>query len=63
VFDRALTIADFDPEVHRAIESENRRQEDHIELIASENYCSPLVMEAQGTKLTNKYAKGYPGKR
>ncbi len=57
------TIADFDPELFRAIENESRRQEDHIELIASENYASPRVMEAQGSKLTNKYAEGYPGKR
>ena len=57
------TIADFDPELFRAIEDESRRQEDHIELIASENYASPRVMEAQGSKLTNKYAEGYPGKR
>ena len=52
------TIADFDPELFRAIEDESRRQEDHIELIASENYASPRVMEAQGSKLTNKYAEG-----
>ena len=53
----------FDPELAAAIASENRRQEDHVELIASENYCSPRVMEAQGSQLTNKYAEGYPGKR
>jgi glycine hydroxymethyltransferase len=63
MFDKSLTIADFDPEIWSAIENEGRRQEEHIELIASENYTSPLVMVAQGTKLTNKYAEGYPGKR
>ncbi len=63
MFDKDLTIASFDPEIWASIESEGRRQEDHIELIASENYTSPQVMEAQGTKLTNKYAEGYPGKR
>jgi glycine hydroxymethyltransferase len=52
-----------DPELFRAIESENRRQEEHIELIASENYVSPAVLQAQGSQLTNKYAEGYPGKR
>ncbi len=63
MFDKALTLADFDPDLWDAIESESRRQEEHIELIASENYTSPLVMAAQGTKLTNKYAEGYPNKR
>lgn len=63
MFDKSLTIADFDPEIWSAIEHEGRRQEEHIELIASENYTSPMVMVAQGTKLTNKYAEGYPGKR
>ncbi len=58
-----MTIAGFDDEIFKAIEAENVRQEDHIELIASENYCSPRVMEAQGSSLTNKYAEGYPGKR
>ena len=58
-----ISIAEFDPEIAQAITSEDARQEAHIELIASENYCSPAVMEAQGTKLTNKYAEGYPGKR
>lgn len=58
-----ISISDFDPELAQAIAAEDQRQEDHIELIASENYCSPAVMEAQGTKLTNKYAEGYPGKR
>ncbi|MHA3903016.1 serine hydroxymethyltransferase [Castellaniella sp. WN] len=56
-------IAGFDDELWAAIEAESRRQEQHIELIASENYTSPRVMQAQGTKLTNKYAEGYPGKR
>ena len=59
----AATIAEFDPELARAIAGEARRQEDHVELIASENYCSVRVMEAQGSVLTNKYAEGYPGKR
>ena len=58
-----VTLAGFDPELAQAIAQEEARQEDHIELIASENYCSPAVMEAQGSKLTNKYAEGYPGKR
>ncbi len=57
------TIESFDPEVAKAIEAESRRQEEHVELIASENYASPRVMAAQGTVLTNKYAEGYPGKR
>ncbi len=60
---RDMTIADFDPELSEAIKLENQRQEEHIELIASENYCSPRVLEAQGSQLTNKYAEGYPGKR
>jgi len=64
MFDRAeSTIAKVDPELWSAIELENRRQEEHIELIASENYTSPAVMAAQGSQLTNKYAEGYPGKR
>ena len=58
-----MTIAGFDDELFAAIESENQRQEDHIELIASENYTSPRVLEAQGSLLTNKYAEGYPGRR
>ncbi|RKZ85266.1 MAG: serine hydroxymethyltransferase [Gammaproteobacteria bacterium] len=58
-----MSIAGFDDELFQAIEAENQRQEDHIELIASENYTSPRVMEAQGSSLTNKYAEGYPGKR
>lgn len=63
MFSRKMNIADFDPVVWDAINAEDSRQEDHIELIASENYTSPRVMEAQGTQLTNKYAEGYPGKR
>jgi glycine hydroxymethyltransferase len=60
---RDMNIADFDPELSDAIAKETQRQEHHIELIASENYCSPRVLEAQGSQLTNKYAEGYPGKR
>ena len=60
---RTQSLADADPEIAEAISAENRRQEDHIELIASENYTSRAVMEAQGSSLTNKYAEGYPGKR
>ena len=60
---RDMNIADFDPELYQAIQNENQRQEHHIELIASENYCSPRVLEAQGSQLTNKYAEGYPHKR
>src|SRR5512135_2092496 len=63
MFSRKNTIAVTDPELWAAIQNETRRQEDHIELIASENYTSPAVMEAQGSQLTNKYAEGYPGKR
>ncbi len=64
MFDRAQhTIANVDAELWAAIQAENQRQEDHIELIASENYTSPAVMQAQGSQLTNKYAEGYPGKR
>jgi glycine hydroxymethyltransferase len=64
MFDRSQsTVAKVDPEIWAAIEAENRRQEEHIELIASENYTSPAVMAAQGSQLTNKYAEGYPGKR
>ncbi|GMU43994.1 MAG: serine hydroxymethyltransferase [Xanthomonadales bacterium PRO6] len=63
MFPRSMTIADFDPELAAAIAAERVRQEDHVELIASENYASPRVLEAQGTVLTNKYAEGYPGKR
>ena len=63
MFPAEQTLADFDPDVFKAIQDEERRQEEHIELIASENYTSPLVMEAQGSVMTNKYAEGYPGKR
>ena len=63
MFDRSQGIAQVDPQLWQAIEAENRRQEAHIELIASENYASPAVMAAQGGQLTNKYAEGYPGKR
>jgi glycine hydroxymethyltransferase len=63
VFDPQRLIAETDPELWTAIEHELRRQEDHIELIASENYASPAVLQAQGSVLTNKYAEGYPGKR
>ncbi|WP_189609049.1 serine hydroxymethyltransferase [Saccharospirillum salsuginis] len=63
MFDTKDTIADFDADVWNAMEDERKRQEEHIELIASENYTSPRVMQAQGSQLTNKYAEGYPGKR
>ncbi|HET6472939.1 MAG TPA: serine hydroxymethyltransferase [Pseudomonadales bacterium] len=63
MFDPSMKIAGFDDELWRAIADEERRQEDHIELIASENYASPRVLQAQGTVLTNKYAEGYPAKR
>ncbi len=63
MFSIQMGIAGYDDELWQAIESEARRQEEHIELIASENYASPRVMEAQGSVLTNKYAEGYPGKR
>ncbi|WP_066016508.1 serine hydroxymethyltransferase [Endozoicomonas atrinae] len=63
MFTKDMTIAEFDPELKAAIDAETLRQEEHIELIASENYASPRVMEAQGSALTNKYAEGYPGKR
>ncbi|MBA1145991.1 serine hydroxymethyltransferase [Ectothiorhodospiraceae bacterium WFHF3C12] len=63
MFSSNMNIADFDPDLMDAIRKEERRQEEHIELIASENYASPRVMEAQGSALTNKYAEGYPGKR
>jgi len=64
MFDRTTsTLALVDPELWTAVQNETRRHEDHIELIASENYTSPAVMEAQGSQLTNKYAEGYPGKR
>ncbi|RUO26224.1 serine hydroxymethyltransferase [Aliidiomarina minuta] len=60
---RDMNIADFDADLWNAMKAEEKRQEQHIELIASENYCSPRVLEAQGSQLTNKYAEGYPGKR
>ncbi|MGL4668375.1 MAG: serine hydroxymethyltransferase, partial [Saezia sp.] len=63
MFKRSLSLDVADPEIWKAIEGENKRQEEHIELIASENYTSPAVMQAQGSQLTNKYAEGYPGKR
>ncbi|MDY0308784.1 MAG: serine hydroxymethyltransferase [Castellaniella sp.] len=63
MFDRSRTLDQVDPDIWAAIQQENIRQEQHIELIASENYASPAVMQAQGTQLTNKYAEGYPGKR
>ncbi|HLR81565.1 MAG TPA: serine hydroxymethyltransferase [Paenalcaligenes sp.] len=63
MFDRSRTLDVVDPDVWAAIEKEDIRQEQHIELIASENYASPAVMQAQGTQLTNKYAEGYPGRR
>ena len=63
MFSRQISIEHTDPELWGAIVQENQRQEDHIELIASENYASPAVLQAQGSQLTNKYAEGYPGKR
>ena len=63
MFKTDVSLAEFDPEIATAMEAERVRQEEHIELIASENYTSPFVMEAQGSVLTNKYAEGYPGKR
>ncbi len=63
MFDKDMQIAGFDDELKAALDAERRRQEEHIELIASENYASPRVLEAQGSVLTNKYAEGYPGKR
>ena len=63
MFNRSQTYVQTDPEVAQAIAAENTRQEDHIELIASENYASPAVIAAQGSQLTNKYAEGYPGRR
>ena len=61
IFDETLETTD--PEIFRVVQQEAQRQEDHIELIASENYASPAVLAAQGSVLTNKYAEGYPGKR
>ena len=63
MFNRSQTFIETDPDVAKAIAAENTRQEDHIELIASENYASPAVLAAQGSQLTNKYAEGYPGRR
>ena len=63
MFSQSPSLAQADPEVFAAVEAEHQRQEDHIELIASENYTSPAVLAAQGSQLTNKYAEGYPGKR
>ena len=63
MFDKSITIANYDPELWQAMQDEDKRQEEHIELIASENYTSPMVMEAQGGQMTNKYAEGYSGKR
>ena len=63
MFSRDMRISGYDPDLAAAIDSERQRQEDHVELIASENYASPRVLEAQGSVLTNKYAEGYPGKR
>ncbi|MDB5935595.1 MAG: glyA [Massilia sp.] len=63
MFAKDHTLANVDPDLWAAIQNENKRQQDHIELIASENYTSPAVMQAQGSQLTNKYAEGYPGKR
>jgi glycine hydroxymethyltransferase len=63
MFSYKNTIAVTDPELRQAISAETQRQQDHIELIASENYASPAVLEAQGSQLTNKYAEGYPGRR
>jgi glycine hydroxymethyltransferase len=63
MFDKHMNVADFDPDLWAAIKDEERRQEEHLELIASENYASPRVMQMQGTQLTNKYAEGYPKKR
>ncbi|HEV7489626.1 MAG TPA: serine hydroxymethyltransferase, partial [Rhodanobacteraceae bacterium] len=63
MFPNTLRIRGYDDELADALDGERRRQEDHVELIASENYASPRVLEAQGSVLTNKYAEGYPGKR
>jgi glycine hydroxymethyltransferase len=63
MFDRTQRVAEFDAEIWSALKQEDRRQEEHIELIASENYTSPMVMETQASSMTNKYAEGYPGKR
>ena len=63
MYDRSILVEQADPEIFAAIQAEHARQEQHIELIASENYASPAVMAAQGSQLTNKYAEGYPGRR
>src|SRR6202050_3680351 len=63
MFRSSMNIESFDPQLAQALANERQRQEDHVELIASENYTSPRVLEAQGSVLTNKYAEGYPGKR
>lgn len=63
MFSKSVTLAQYDPDLAAAIAQEDQRQQDHVELIASENYVSCAVMEAQGSQLTNKYAEGYPGKR
>ena len=63
MFNSGISLSEFDPEISAAIEAEKTRQEEHIELIASENHTSPFIMEAQGSVLTNKYAEGYPAKR
>ena len=63
MFPKNQSIESFDADLWRALTAEKQRQEDHVELIASENYASPRVLEAQGSVLTNKYAEGYPGKR
>jgi len=63
MFSKSVTLAQYDPDLAAAIAQEDKRQQDHVELIASENYVSCAVMEAQGSQLTNKYAEGYPGKR
>ncbi len=63
MYTKSMKIEGFDDELWASIQQEEQRQEDHIELIASENYASPRVMQAQGSMLTNKYAEGYPGKR
>src|SRR5437879_9734908 len=63
MYHRDILVEQTDPEIFAAIQAENKRQEEHIELIASENYTSPAVLAAQGSQLTNKYAEGYPGKR
>src|SRR6056300_1791371 len=63
MFKTDVSLAEFDPEIAVAMEAERVRQEEHIELIASENHASPFIMEAQGSVMTNKYAEGYPGKR